>query len=286
MAADKTSPTLSAPTQFVDLQDRRLAYRSIGRGKPLVLCTRFRGTLDTWDPAFLDELARQDLQVIIFDYTGLGQSSGERNYSPAVLARDPIDLSIALKLESPAIGGWSLGGMAAQIALAMAPGSFTHAVLMGTSPPGPVVKKADPLFAQTATRPTNTLEDETLLFFEPASPASRAAAERSAQRIGLRRTDRSPDVPWEFAAAALANGPKEAPFPAPQILEFLRTTSTPILHIGGDHDIVFPVENWYALNQTLPTLQLITLPRSGHGPHHQYPIAAARHIGTFLTTRD
>ena len=40
-------------------------------------------------------------------------------------------------------------------------------------------------------------------------------------------------------------------------------TGIPILHVGGDHDISFPVENWYALNQQLPTLQLLTLPKQG-----------------------
>jgi pimeloyl-ACP methyl ester carboxylesterase len=271
-----------APTQFVEVSGRRLAYRRIGSGKPLLLCTRFRGTLDTWDPAFLSELAQQGLEVITFDYTGLGLSGGERNYSPAALARDPIELAAALKLDAPAIGGWSLGGIVAQIALATAPGRFSDGVLIGTTPPGPVVKLPEPLFAQTATKPTNTLDDEVVLFFEPSSPASRAAAQRSAERILLRTEGRSPDVPWEFAAAALANGPKDAPFPAPQVLAMLQTTSIPLLHLGGDHDIVFPVENWYALNPTLPTLQLITFPRAGHGPHHQHPTAAAQHIGTFL----
>ena len=32
------------------------------------------------------------------------------------------------------------------------------------------------------------------------------------------------------------------------ILAALKATKLPLLHIGGDHDIIFPVENWYALN--------------------------------------
>ncbi len=46
--------------------------------------------------------------------------------------------------------------------------------------------------------------------------------------------------------------------PADPILEALRNTRTPMRHIGGDHDIIFPVENWYALNQQLPTVQFLT----------------------------
>lgn len=68
------------------------------------------------------------------------------------------------------------------------------------------------------------------------------------------------------------------------MLEALKTTTIPILHVGADHDIIFPVENWYALNQQLPTVQLLTFPHAGHGPHHQHPEAAAEHIATFVRT--
>jgi pimeloyl-ACP methyl ester carboxylesterase len=46
----------------------------------------------------------------------------------------------------------------------------------------------------------------------------------------------------------------------------------PMLHLGGDHDISVPVENWYALSEQLPTMSLITYPRAGHAAH-----AASRH---------
>ena len=130
------SPSLGARTQFVDVDGRRLAYRTFGSGTPLVLCVRFRGTMDTWDPLFLDSLVEQGFQVTIFDYSGLGQSTGERTYHPASLAKDAIDLIVALELGKAVIGGWSVGGMAAQIVLAKAPQLVTHAVLIATTPPG------------------------------------------------------------------------------------------------------------------------------------------------------
>ena len=57
MATTSVSGAVAAPTQWVESRGRRLAFRSVGTGTPLVLCTRFRGNLDTWDPAFLDALA-------------------------------------------------------------------------------------------------------------------------------------------------------------------------------------------------------------------------------------
>jgi pimeloyl-ACP methyl ester carboxylesterase len=121
-------------------------------------------------------------------------------------------------------------------------------------------------------------------FFEPRSADSRAAARRSADRIAGRTSGRSPAVPVEFARSNLAGDPSAPIFPALPVLEALRATTVPILHVGGDHDIIFPVENWYALNQSLPTVQLLTYPSAGHGPHHQHPEATAEHIATFVRT--
>jgi len=49
----------TAPTQFVDVDDVRLAYRRFGApgGTPLVMLQHFRGNLDNWDPALTDALA-------------------------------------------------------------------------------------------------------------------------------------------------------------------------------------------------------------------------------------
>src|SRR5215510_3111308 len=104
--SDVTVTAMSAPSQFVESRGRRLAYRSIGAGRPIVLCTRFRGNMDLWDPLFLDSLADAGLKVVVFDYSGLGLSTGEPTYNPAALAGDAKDLSEALGFERVVIGGW------------------------------------------------------------------------------------------------------------------------------------------------------------------------------------
>ena len=84
---DFTDGALVARSQYVEVDGRRLAYRSVGTGKPLVLCTRFRGNMDLWDPLFLDSLAAAGFRVVTFDYSGLGLSTGSKNYDPVSLAR-------------------------------------------------------------------------------------------------------------------------------------------------------------------------------------------------------
>src|SRR5262252_4969580 len=125
---DITGGAVNARNQFVETQGRRLAYRSIGAGTPIVLCTRFRGNMDLWDPLFLDSLAASGFRVVTFDYSGLGLSTGERTYDPVGLARDAKELTQALGLERVVIGGWSLGGLAAQTFVAMYPKLVSAAV--------------------------------------------------------------------------------------------------------------------------------------------------------------
>ncbi|WP_369990799.1 alpha/beta fold hydrolase [Pseudomonas xanthosomatis] len=63
----------------------------------------------------------------------------------------------------------------------------------------------------------------------------------------------------------------------------LKATTILVLHLGADHDIVFLVDNWYALRRKLPTLTLVSFASAGHGPHMQYQVAAARHIAAFTS---
>lgn len=86
------------------------------------------------------------------DYSGLGQSTSEASYNPGSLAKDAIELIHALGLGRVVIGGWSLGGIAAQIVLAEAPQLVSHTVLLGTTPLGQLVKTGEPLFYELARR--------------------------------------------------------------------------------------------------------------------------------------
>jgi len=98
-------------------------------------------------------------------------------------------------------------------------------------------------------------------------------------------SDRAITAPTQFVEVQgrrLAYRPKNPAFPSEDVLRTLRSTTVPILHVGGDHDIICPVENWYAFNAQLPSLTLITYPRAGHAPHHQYPEEAAAQIAGFI----
>src|SRR5216684_5630317 len=73
-----TYTAVTVPTQFVEANSVRFAYRRWGKrsGLPLVFNQHFTGNLDNWDPAVLDGLAKER-EVIIFNNAGVASSTGE-----------------------------------------------------------------------------------------------------------------------------------------------------------------------------------------------------------------
>ncbi|HEY0686130.1 MAG TPA: alpha/beta hydrolase [Steroidobacter sp.] len=271
----------TAPTRYVEVGGTRTAYRSIGRGSPIILANRLRGTLDTWDPLFLDELARKHT-VITVDYPGIGYSAGELPDDLHVVARFIDDFARALDLEKYAILGWSWGGLAAQVLLLDQPDRVTHAILIGTNPPGPVPMPTQQAFLERATKPVNDLADEQVLFFEPKSPRSLVSASASHERIYARSgvVDRIPakmETLQIYFRAALAFRADSG-----DARQKLIVAPTPILIICGDNDISAPAPNWFPLVGQIRNAQLLIYPESGHAPQFQYPELSAAYIANFL----
>ena len=52
-----TNNAVTTATQYASIDNKQIAYRKIGNGTPIILANCFRGTIDTWDPLFLDLLA-------------------------------------------------------------------------------------------------------------------------------------------------------------------------------------------------------------------------------------
>ncbi|MFD1604039.1 alpha/beta fold hydrolase [Flavobacterium artemisiae] len=279
MSAQKTNAS-NSQTEFADVSNRKIAYRSIGEGNPIILINRFRGTLDTWDPLFLDVLAEKH-QVITFDYSGIGYSTGALPTDIKEVAKDVKDLADFLKIKKAVLMGWSYGGLVTQAAMHQFPELVTHTILLGT---GPIGKRAVPLeqsFLDHALKPINDFEDEVILFFEPESEESRKAAkashERIAKRIDVSKIPSTMEVfQLYFAGGEGAAEDKE------DYRNKLKTTKTPILAISGDHDTSFAVENWYPLTRELPTTQFIVLPQTGHAPQHQNVPLVVNYIENFL----
>src|SRR5215469_571964 len=121
MATQSNASSYSAlPTHKIAARNGiEYAYREIGTSSvPLVLLQHFRGNLDFWDPALIDDLSAKR-RVITFNNTGVGSSSGSTPSTIYEMSRDVLAFTEALGLEQVDLLGFSIGSFLAQeIALA------------------------------------------------------------------------------------------------------------------------------------------------------------------------
>lgn len=271
----------TAPTLVASVDGADIAYRRIGSGPALLLANRFRGTIDTWDPAFLDALARHRT-VIVFDLPGIGHSTGEQPDSMAAAVRAIDGLATALQLERFALLGWSWGGLAAQAYLLDHPERLTHAVLLATNPAGEITIPLQPAFLEHALRPVNDLADEEVLFFVPASFGSRRAAAAARARIHARADidTHIPSTQVQFERYFRAAGAFHADTEGRRAK--LERTTLPILVVSGDQDTSTAGQNWFPLIGRMQTARFVFYSQAGHAPHHQHPAEIATLIERFL----
>src|ERR1700681_4046768 len=105
----------TAPTQFLEANRIRFAYRRFGKANdvPLVFNQHFMGTMDYWDPAVTDGLAKER-EVILFDNAGVSSSSGEVPTTFEEMGADAVSFIKALGLKKVDVLGFSIGGLVAQ----------------------------------------------------------------------------------------------------------------------------------------------------------------------------
>lgn len=267
-------------TQYVVICKDKIAYRSQGNGAPILLAHRLWGTLDTWDPLFLQQLSASH-QVITFDFPGIGYSTGTLPADFKVTAGYMKELVKALHLKEATVLGWSYGGFIAQVAAPEYPEVFTKAILIGTNPPGNNAVAIQPAFLERSSKPVNSLEEEIVMFFEPGSSASQQAARFSHDRI-YKTADMS-KIPGQHILQFYTAGHFNFVEDKSNYRSKLKSSKVPMLIISGDNDISMAAENWFALLHDMPTAQILTLPQSGHGTHHQYPELTAKYIAGFIS---
>jgi pimeloyl-ACP methyl ester carboxylesterase len=269
----------TAPTQFVAANGIRFAYRRFGnpQGLPVVLNQHFRGTMDYWDPAVTDGLARTR-EVILFDNAGIAATSGEVPASIPRMGENAIAFIRALSLAKVDILGFSIGGMVSQEIVLQAPDLARKLILVGTGPRGADMSasKSAEIFAGVYDPPEHLW---LAVHFSP-SAASRAAGLAFLKRR-LRREDRDPEVSEDAAARQReAIGNYIAGGACAQ--DHLQDIRLPTLIVQGSNDVIIPTMNSYVLQQKLPNAQLIIYPDANHGSFYQYPDLFVKHATLFL----
>ena len=164
----------------------RFAYRDTGGdGRPLVLFQHFRGNLDNWDPALIDDLAAKR-RVITFDYEGVGGSEGRIAHTIAETAAGSLRFLDAMNLEEVDVLGFSIGSFVAQEIVLTRPSMARKVVLASSAPRGGADMHgwAADVIGAVGT-PQTSPEEYVSVFFAP-SEASKKAGQQALGRMYAR----------------------------------------------------------------------------------------------------
>jgi pimeloyl-ACP methyl ester carboxylesterase len=133
-ARRSSAHVVSAPVRVARTAAGSVGYREVGRGSPLLLITGLGASTDDWAPSFVDALAA-DHRVVIFDNAGIGRTSALGDHlTITAMANQTSDLISSLRLDRPAVLGWSLGGMVAQALAVVHPSQVSRLILAATQP--------------------------------------------------------------------------------------------------------------------------------------------------------
>ncbi|WP_157187559.1 alpha/beta fold hydrolase [Nocardia vinacea] len=269
-------------TKYVEVGDVRYAYRELGPDRPvdttpLVFLHRFRGTLDDWDPAFVDAVA-EHRHVILFSDAAVGSSTGSPATSVDEKARNAASFVRALGHDVVDVLGFSMGGFVAQAIALQEPALVRKVVVIGTGPGGnPETDPHTDIVFDIALTPEYSFEDVRYLFFAEGRDAeTQAYIDRNALRAH-REPVVTPEVIQVMAGLIMDfMGGKTGHYAR------LGELRQPTLVIDGDTDPFFPVKNQWLLYRELPDAQLAVYPQAGHAPHQQHPEAVAAQVERFL----
>ncbi|WP_322780904.1 alpha/beta hydrolase [Frankia sp. Cas4] len=252
-------------------------YRRTGPqgGVPLVLLMRFRGTIDWWDPEFIDRLT-QDRDVILFDNVGIGYTSGEPRDTSEGFAEGAIEFIDALGLTQVDLLGWSLGGIVAHHVALRRPDLVRKIIVAGSSGPGvaPGTPDMSERVLSIMAKPDADAEDLLYLFY-PETEQARASGLEHLAKVS-KRLEGGPAVTEEAARGQLAAVARLLAVNWDQLKSELQAISQPVLYANGIHDVMIPAIASYKAVEQVPDSTLVLYSDAGHAFLFQ-------HIDEFVT---
>jgi pimeloyl-ACP methyl ester carboxylesterase len=281
----------AAVATYVDAETRVLratngveyAYRATGAADatPLVTLQHFRGSLDNWDPALIDALAR-GRRVITFDNRGVAASSGKTPSTIAQMALDAIDFIDGLEVGEVDLLGFSIGSFVAQEIALVRPSAVRKVVLASSAPQGASGMHGwAPDVIDAVGKPETPAADYLRVFFT-GSEAGRAAGQQVAGRVfGARTVDRDATTGWQtrlaqYDAVCTWGQPNHS------LLERVSAIDKPVFVANGDSDPMILPRYSYLLAGLIPGARLKIYPDAAHGFLFQHHAEFAADVEAFL----
>lgn len=258
----------TVPTQFVEANGIKFAYRSYGKegGIPVIYLNHLTANLDNCDPRIMDAIAAKRT-IISFDYRGIGATTGRQGESLADMAKDGIAFIYALGYNQVDIVAFSMGGFITQEILLVEPQLVRKAILAGTGPrggagiPDVVGRTYGDIF-----RGLLSFRDPKFYLFFNQNKIGKAAARDFLSRLKERKENRDKKVKL-YALKKQLKAIKDWGNEKPMDLSVFKL---PVFIANGDNDRMVPSPLSNDMAKRFPNAEIKIYPNSGHGGIFQY----------------
>lgn len=272
----------TVPTQFVEANGIKFAYRSYGKQGdiPVIYMNHLAANLDNCDPRIMDAIAAER-HIISFDYRGVGATTGKQGTSLRDMAKDVIAFIHALGYKQVDIMAFSMGGFITEEMLEIEPMLLRKLVLTGTGTRGGEgISDVVSTTYKDIFKSLITFRDAKFYLFFTQNKVGKQAARDFLKRLKERKENRDTKVKLYVLKNQL-KAIKAWGYAAPGDLSVFKN---PVLVANGDVDRMVPTLLSYDLaKRFLNAEPVIIYANSGHGGIFQYHEEFLKKAIPFLT---
>ena len=263
----------------IRIGDIDVAYKTFGKGDPILLISGSGNVMDVWPTTFLQELSSNHT-VIIFDNRGVGNTtSGTRPFSISQFANDTIGLLDALNIQRTDILGFSMASFIAQQLTLTHPERVNRLILYGASCGGPEGIPQTPEVAKTISDFVKNHSQNADAFLSITFPPEWLKTHskyietipKTSEIILSTTLVKQFNIVENWLSTNWTG-----------VCNQLQNISTPTLIITGTEDVAVPAANSLILAQKIPGAWLVQIKGAGHGLMYQYPEQFSEIVKTFL----
>ncbi|MFA4915503.1 MAG: alpha/beta hydrolase [Syntrophales bacterium] len=261
-------------TGMIHAGDINIAYKTFGKGYPIVLIMGFSGTMDLWSPVVLGELASH-YRVIIFDNRGMGYSDdSDREFSIELFADDTARLMEALKINKAHVLGWSMGTCVAQELTLRHPEKVNKLILYAADCGGKEAIQPTPDVIRAMIDESGTERERQMKALRTLFPEQWLKDNPDPRKYfpHPKETTSTTNIQRQWKANEAWTGSYSR---LPQITQ-------PTLLITGSEDVNTPTLNSLILAQKIPGAWLVQIKGGGHGLMYQWPKKFSKIVLEFL----
>ena len=281
------------PVKKVHVGDIDIAYKTFGKGDPILLVSGSSSDMNAWEPSTLRNLSSNHT-VIIFDNRGVGNTTaGTKSFSIQQLANDTAGLLDALKIQKADVLGYSLGSFVAQQLTVTHPEKVNRLILVAAScggkesvPPNPqLLKMVIDIVNRIANHTPITPQEVKTLLYQGLGSGWIKLHPNYLETIPIPEAkDLFPSITPNNNLQQLNVYRNWVATNWSGICDELTKISIPTLVITGTDDNNVPTPNSLIIAGKIPGAWLIQIKDAGHQLMSQYPDEINKVLQTFLST--